>query len=350
MFIHQYIERHSGKVVTERLFGDRFVRWLYGPAREKAPVVFKALTSARASRLLSYYNFDRPRCRTVDAAVKMARALNIDLMELSAPEEALRSARALFERRIDYRRCRPMPDDPYIVVAPADAKVLVGSLTETALLFIKEKFFAFEELLGYREPWVSCFRGGDFAVFRLTPEKYHYNHAPVTGNVKDFYELSGGYHSCNPHTVATDTTPCSKNRRMVTIIDTEIPGGTHVGCVAMIEVAALMIGDIVQCYSDSHYDAPVEMSAGLRLQRGQPKSLFRPGSSLVVLLFEPQRVIFDGDILRNRRRCDASSRYSMNFQRPVVETETAVRASIGRRRHPGTSESRDAEQFLVTSP
>ena len=31
--------------------------------------------------------------------------------------------------------------------------------------------------------------------------------------------------------------------------DTDIPGGSHVGFVAMIEVVALMIGDIVQCYS-----------------------------------------------------------------------------------------------------
>jgi phosphatidylserine decarboxylase len=41
--------------------------------------------------------------------------------------------------------------------------------------------------------------------------------------------------------------PYSKNKRVVTIIDTDVEGGTGIGLVAMIEVVALMIGDIVQC-------------------------------------------------------------------------------------------------------
>ena len=48
-------------------------------------------------------------------------------------------------------------------------------------------------------------------------------------------------------------TPYSKNRRHVTLIDTDVPGGSQVGMVAMVEVTALMIGDIVQCYSDEKY-------------------------------------------------------------------------------------------------
>jgi phosphatidylserine decarboxylase len=141
-------------------------------------------------------------------------------------------------------------------------------------------------------------------------------------------------------------TPYSKNRRMVTIIDTEVPGGSHIGRVAMIEIVALMIGDIVQCYSDEGYDSPVEMRPGLRLRRGQPKSLFRPGSSVVVLLFENGRIRFDDDLLRNRLRCDVRSRYSMKFARPLVETEVAVRASIGRRCDPGRPTMRRIIQLL----
>ena len=52
-----------------------------------------------------------------------------------------------------------------------------------------------------------------------------------------------------PGAVVALVTPYSKNSRVVTIIDTEVPGGTGVGLVAMIEVVALMIGEVVQCYS-----------------------------------------------------------------------------------------------------
>ncbi|MFH0727940.1 MAG: phosphatidylserine decarboxylase [Pseudomonadota bacterium] len=346
MLPHQYIERNSGRVVNETLMGDRFVQWLYGPTREKAPAVFKALTSARACRLLSYYNFDRPLHRRPHAALRMAAELKIDLEECYAPQMALRNTRCLFERQIAYWQCRPMPSDPECIISPAEAKVLIGSLAENDLLFIKEKFFSFEDLIGNRTPWPAVFQSGDFALFRLTPEKYHYNHVPVTGNVVDHYLLPGAYHSCNPRAVIATATPYSKNRRMVTIIDTQVPGGSHIGRVAMIEIVALMIGDIVQCYSDERYDAPVQMRPGLRLRRGQPKSLFRPGSSVVVLLFENGRIRFDDDLLRNRLRCDVTSRYAMKLERPLVETEVAVRASIGRRSEPGILTSGRLIQLL----
>jgi len=331
MYTHQYVERHSCQAVTESLLGDRFIAWLYGPAREIAPVVFKALTSARACRLLSYYHFDCALRRGPRAALKMAAALKIDLTECCDPPQALRDARALFERRINYRQCRPMPEDAHCVVSPADARVLLGSLEETELLFIKEKFFSFDELLGDRPIWLELFRNGDFALFRLTPEKYHYNHLPVTGRVIDFYVLPGAYHSCNPEAVVATATPYSKNHRAVTIIDTDVAGGSQVGLVAMVEIVALMIGDIVQCYSAEAYEAPVAVRPCLFVKRGQPKILFRPGSSVVVVLFEKNRVRFDEDLLRNRLRTDVRSRYSLKFERPLVETEVQVRASIGRR-------------------
>jgi len=55
---HQYIERRSGRVVTEYLLADRWINFLYTDIREKAPTLFKAVTSSRASRLLGNLCFD----------------------------------------------------------------------------------------------------------------------------------------------------------------------------------------------------------------------------------------------------------------------------------------------------
>ena len=332
MYAHQYVQRHTGQVVTEVLFGDRFIQWLYGPARERAPMVFKALISARASRLLSYYNYDCTLRHGPRAALKTAATLHIDLKECLAPEQAVRSIRSLFERKIVYWKCRPMPETPEYIVSPADAKILVGSLEEAGMLPIKEKFFNYEELVGAHTWWLDIFRAGAFALFRLTPEYYHYAHAPVSGRVVDFFTLTGDYHSCNPGAVIATASPYSKNKRTVTIIDTDVPGGTGIGWVAMVEVVALMVGDIVQCYSDHAYENPVSCQRGLFLRRGQPKSLFRPGSSVVVLFFQKERMVFDADLMLNSRRTDVSSRYSFNFSRPLVETEIQVRSGIGRRK------------------
>jgi phosphatidylserine decarboxylase len=71
------------------------------------------------------------------------------------------------------------------------------------------------------------------------PEKYHYTHCPASGVVRDIYDLPGAYHSCHPAATVALAAPFSKNRRVVTIIDTDVANGSGVGLVAMIEVVAL---------------------------------------------------------------------------------------------------------------
>jgi phosphatidylserine decarboxylase len=123
-------------------------------------------------------------------------------------------------------------------------------------------------------------------------------------------------------------TPYSKNRRVVTVIDTDVPDGTRAGVVAMIEVVALMIGEIVQCYSRAGYDDPQPVTPGMFVERGRPKSLFRPGSSTTVLVFEPGRVRFAPDLLGNQLRPGVQSRYALALGRPLTETDVRVRSPV----------------------
>ena len=257
--------------------------------------------------------------------------LGIDQTECVKPLGRWPKLRELFERQIRFWEVRPMPTMASSVVSPADSRVLFGHFQEQGDLPVKSKFFSLPELIGANKVgWQSCFADGDWAVFRLTPEKYHYNHLPVSGKVADIYEIDGDFHSCNPSAVVRMVTSYSKNRRCITIIDTDVDGGSHVGFVAMIEIVALMIGEIVQCYSEERYDAPVPAQVGQFVRRGAVKSLFRPGSSTVVLLFERQRVVFDYDLVKNARRRDVQSRFSYFFGECLVETDVAVRSSIGK--------------------
>jgi phosphatidylserine decarboxylase len=151
---------------------------------------------------------------------------------------------------------------------------------------------------------------------------------PVQGTVADFYAVDGRYHSCNPNATAKLITPHSKNKRVITIIDTNCEGGTNIGFVAMIEVVALMIGQIDQRYSDCEYEDPRLIEKGMTLRLGAPKALFRPGSSTVVLLFQRDRIRFADDLIRNQQRSEVRSRYSKAFGRVLVETDVAVRSLL----------------------
>jgi phosphatidylserine decarboxylase len=325
---HQYIERETCKVRDESLFGDRAVNLLYSLTWEKAPMLFRALTGSRASDLLAMICFDNSLDKLCPWSFMNG---SIDLSECVEPEHFYDTRRKVFQRQIRYWECRRMNPACNEVVSPADSRVIVGSIEETSALFLKEKFFSFKELLGIdKQCWISAFESGDFAVFRLTPDKYHYNHAPVAGKVIDFYEISGHYHSCNPGAVVKVITPLSKNRRVVTVLDTDVPDGTGVGLVAMIEVVALMIGNVVQVYSEDGYKNPRSVAKGMFMKKGVPKSLYRPGSSTDVLLFQKDRIRFAEDLIHNQKHQGIHSRFSVGFGLPLVETEVKVRSPIAK--------------------
>jgi phosphatidylserine decarboxylase len=56
--------------------------------------------------------------------------------------------------------------------------------------------------------------------------------------------------------------------------------------------------------------------------------LFRPGSSTVVLLFQPNRVRFAKDLIENQRRGDVQSRFAAMLGGPLTETDVAVRSLL----------------------
>lgn len=327
---HQYIERGTCAVKTERLFHDAVVETLYSTIRENTPFLFNRLLSRRFSALLGFFNYDFPLRPPGMTPAKVMKDLSIPPGEIYGPVGALTSYRKIFERQIRYWDVRPMTKNPRAVVSPADARALFGAFNPDSRLFIKEKFFSYAELIGRdKTAWYNAFHGGDYAIFRLTPDKYHHNHAPVSGRVVDIYEINGRYHSCNPGAVVQAVTPLSKNRRVVTIIDTDVEKGTGMGLVAMVEIVALMIGRIRQCYSDHRYDDPASVRPGLFIRAGRPKSLFRPGSSTTVLIFQKHRCRFCNDLLKNRNRRDVGSRFTRYFNHPLVETELHLRETIG---------------------
>jgi phosphatidylserine decarboxylase len=85
---------------------------------------------------------------------------------------------------------------------------------------------------------------------------------------------------------------------------------------------------VVDRYSEEEYQSPQPVTPGMFLVRGQPKSLFLPGSSTVILLFQPGRVRFAEDLVANLYRSGVLSRFSRGFGRTLVETDVTVRSLL----------------------
>ena len=195
------------------------------------------------------------------------------------------------------------------------------------MLPVKQRFVSARELLG-REYGASTLHVNAGLIVRLTPEMYHYVHAPVSGVIKAHYWIEGALHSCNPGALVCFQRPYAMNRRHITIIDTDVKAGSHVGVVALINVAAMMIGRIDDTYSQRGYDDPQSLAIGMHVARGQPLALFRPGSSTSIVLWDGERARHTQYLRRNASRIDVRSRFSDWLLSPWVETALSVRSLV----------------------
>ncbi|MCL4234420.1 MAG: phosphatidylserine decarboxylase, partial [Deltaproteobacteria bacterium] len=288
-----------------------------------------ALTSRVVSRVLAYLAFDAPFTRT-DAA-GFAAQNGIDLAEAITPPGGFRTRRDVFLRKLDYARVRPMPEREDAVVCLADAKLICGELGENARLPVKNRWFDLEALVGNARI-ARDFAGGMFAVYRLAPPDYHWFHAPVSGLVRECYPLAGRYFSVNPRAIRALPHVLSDNARAIAILDTDIEGGTGVGLVAVIPVAAQVIGKIVWAASERGYDDPKAVASGLFVHRGRPMGYFAPGSSTVVALFQPGRILVDSDLTTLLAREDVPTLYTGDvFGRRAAEVAVRVNESFATR-------------------
>ena len=157
-------------MLYQQPFADWIVTFFDAQEREHASFVFKLLASQSFSCFLGWLNYDFSLGQNIAGGKRFLQRCAIDLRECTESLGGLDSARKIFERKIRYWQCRPMSEMAAEIVCPADSRVLFGSLRESSSLFLKSKFFDYEELLGLEESrWLKAFDDGDFMICRLTP-------------------------------------------------------------------------------------------------------------------------------------------------------------------------------------
>lgn len=328
MTTHQFVERGRVAACDETLIADRVIGFLYNTSREQPSFLQRVIASAWVTDALATWEFDRPLRHARVAVPMVAHRLMIRESESLRSFASMRTLRELFERQIRYWDTRPMIAEPERIVSPADGRLLPFCATRTDSLPIKQKFVGVEALLGSAMAAVDPMTTLSGVIVRLTPDVYHYTHTPVAGRVIHLATIEGEFHSCNPTALINLPGSYAINRRVVTVYDTDVPHGSRVGRVAQVDVAAMMIGRIESRFSVDRYESPRALCVGDFVPRGVPVSLFRPGSSTSIVLWNSERVALARELLLNSSRADLSSRFSHWLGRPWVETQVAVRQTI----------------------
>ncbi|GMG45860.1 unnamed protein product [Aspergillus oryzae var. brunneus] len=212
----------------------------------------------------------------------------LDLSEVLLPLEKFKTFNEFFYRELKpgARPCSA-PDEPRIVVSPADCRsVVFDRLDEATSVWVKGREFSIERLLGDAYPEdVHRYKNGGLGVFRLAPQDYHRFHIPVDGVMGTPKTIEGEYYTVNPMAIRSALDVYGENVRVLVPIDSVAHGRVMVVC-----VGAMMVGSTV-----------ITRQAGEKVTRGEELGYFKFGGSTLLLLFEDGMVNFDSDLVDNSK-------------------------------------------------
>lgn len=210
----------------------------------------------------------------------------LDMGEVLLPTADFKNFNEFFYRKLkpNARPCSA-PDNPNIIVSPADCRSVVFNKMEDAQrIWVKGREFSMERLLGEAYPQdAKRYRNGALGIARLAPQDYHRFHIPVDGVMGEPKLIDGEYYTVNPMAIRSALDVYGENIRVCVPIDSVCHGRVMVIC-----VGAMMVGSTV-----------ITRKKGEKVKRAEELGYFKFGGSTLLLLFEPGVMKFDDDLVSN---------------------------------------------------
>lgn len=206
--------------------------------------------------------------------------------EVLLPLKEFKTFNQFFYRALkpDARPCSA-PDNPHIIVSPADCRSVVFNRMEDAQrIWVKGREFSIERLLDEAYPQeAKRYKSGALGIFRLAPQDYHRFHIPVDGVMGEPKLIDGEYYTVNPMAIRSALDVYGENIRVCVPIDSVCHGRVMVIC-----VGAMMVGSTV-----------ITRKTGEHVKRAEELGYFKFGGSTLLCLFEPGVMKFDDDLIDN---------------------------------------------------
>lgn len=272
----QFLNRYTGRVEEERVYGDAWLRWAYGTGLGRLSL----LAIGRRPLFSRWYGWRMSRPASRARVEPFIHEFGLDPAEFAEPPVSFRTFNEFFHRRLrpDARRLDP---DPRAIVFPADGRHLgFADLAATTRFFVKGQRFDLAAFLR-DDALVRRYAGGAAVFSRLCPVDYHRFHFPVAGVPGAPQRIDGWLWSVSPVALRWNLGLLWENRRWRCEIETK-----EFGRVLMTEIGATNVG------STEYTFRPGEPMA-----KGTEKGFFRFGGSAVLTLFEPGRVTLCSDLL-----------------------------------------------------
>jgi phosphatidylserine decarboxylase len=210
----------------------------------------------------------------------------LDMSEVLKQLDEFKNFNEFFYRELkpNARPCSA-PDNPRIIVSPADCRSVVFNRIDLATkIWIKGREFSLKRLMGDAYPEdAKRYENGGLGIFRLAPQDYHRFHIPVDGILRKPKLIAGEYYTVNPMAIRSALDVYGENIRVLCPIDSVEHGRVMVIC-----VGAMMVGSTVITRHEND-----------EVKRAEELGYFKFGGSTIVVLFEEGKMKFDDDLVDN---------------------------------------------------
>jgi phosphatidylserine decarboxylase len=276
-----YIDRITGNLEEEKIYGGAVLQFLYGDG------VFSKLFGVPLMHLLSgipffsaAYGYAQNHPSSRKKVLPFIEKFGVNASEFAEPAENFLTFNDFFTRKLK-KEARPIDPHPGTAIIPADGRYLFYPNIETSDGFlVKGQKFKLGSLL-QNEALAEEYRNGTMVIARLCPSDYHRYHFPCDCIPGATRLINGWLFSVNPLAIKKNIHIFTQNKRTVCELHTE-----QFGKVLFIEIGATMVGSIHQTY------IPFQP-----YHKGDEKGFFSFGASSLILLFQQGAICLDSDLL-----------------------------------------------------
>ena len=272
----KYLNRETGQIETEQVYGEGFLRWAYGNPLGKI-----ALHSFVKRPFFSKWygkRMDQP--KTAAKIAPFLKTYGLSAGDFEKKSTDFSSFNDFFYRKLK-TGARPLADAP--ILFPADGRHLgFPNASEISSVFIKGQKFDLPALLGDAQ-LAEQYQDGPLLLSRLCPVDYHRFHFPCAGTPGETRLINGPLFSVSPLALRQRLSYLWENKRTITPLVTE-----NYGTILCMEIGATCVGSIQQTFTPGQF-----------VEKGAEKGYFAFGGSSTLLLFQPGSVTLAPDLIES---------------------------------------------------
>ena len=274
-----YIDRKTGKRIEENVAGNKFIVWAYNTFIGKSVlelIVKRKLFSALYGKLQDLSGSKKNIKPFIDDFnIDMSEAVRENVSEYCSFNDFFTRKLKVASRKIDRSE--------NVLISPADGKALAyENIDIEKIIQVKGYSYKLKDLLN-DEKAAGYYRHGICIVVRLAPSDYHRFHFVDDGIPLNAKSVKGDYYSVNPIALKEVARLYCKNKRDITVFDSE-----NFGQITFVDIGASCVGTIIQTFIKNK-----------KVIKGDEKGYFKFGGSTVIMFLQKGMIKIDPDILKN---------------------------------------------------